>query len=124
MEDIAVEDEPEAQDAEATAPRLGQERELAKAFAEVEDEEDVEAARVAQGEGELDFQEFTDTAKAKQPTKTPQDLDGEDAGTPAMAVEGADEEGEDEGEEDEVGGVDEYMLRLVEWDWEWFAQHY
>jgi helicase SWR1 len=38
------------------------------------------------------------------------------AADPTMEVDGKEEE-------DEVGGVDEYMLRLVEWDWASFATY-
>lgn len=60
VEDVQVEGTPVAIEAESAAPRLGEEREFAKALAAVEDEEDAEAARIAQGEGEMDLAEFTD----------------------------------------------------------------
>ena len=136
VEDVQVEDEPEAVDVEAVQPRAGEERELARAFAEVEDEEDAAAARVAQGEGELDFDEFVEGKKAQvsAPMKrgvsfvaegsgTPMDVDAgldAEAGTPVVADEAGEAEVEDE---DDVGAVDEYMLKWVEEDWESFVNY-
>ena len=121
MEDVPVEDEPEAVDVETTAPRLGEERELAKALAEVEDEEDAEAAKIAQGEGELDIVEFEEQVKkAPVPAKRSVSIvEPRGSSTPMASVPPDDMEEEDE---DDVGAVDEYMLRTVEWDWEWFCQ--
>lgn len=124
IEDVEVEGEPQAADVEASAPRLGKEREFAAALAEVEDEEDVVAAQVAQGEGELDFAEFEER-KAQAPTPAsalekkksavstpvPSRMETE-AGTPME---------EEYDDDDDVGGVDEYMLRFVEWDWDHFS---
>ncbi|KAL7421999.1 swr1 complex component [Cryptotrichosporon argae] len=134
IEDVDVEGTPFAVEAETTAPRVGQERELARALAQVEDEEDAEAARVAQGEGELDLAEFVDGGKKVAPAPAGAAPSG--SGTPLAskdksetpAVREADEEEadgkgeeEEEEEEDDVGAVDEYMLRLVEWDWDYFV---
>lgn len=126
IEDINMDDEPEAVDQEVLRPRAGEERELAKALAEVEDEEDAAAARVAQGEGELDFEEF-DADKEKErvvPKRVGFQVQEEGSATPAPATahEG-DEEEEVEEEDDGIGGVDEYMLRFVEWDWEFFVRY-
>nr|XP_031862415.1 uncharacterized protein CI109_001912 [Kwoniella shandongensis]KAA5529487.1 hypothetical protein CI109_001912 [Kwoniella shandongensis] len=133
--DVDVEGTPIAEDVEKTRPRLGEERELARALAEVEDEEDVQAARMALGEGELDLQEFEEGAvgaKAK-PSDPPMDRGrSQEAGSTPMlggpTMEGSqapEEEADgvqyDEGEEDdEIGGVEDYMLKWVEDDWEWF----
>lgn len=137
IEDIDVEQEPEAEDASAAAPRLGQERELAQALAEVEDEEDAAAARVAQGEGEMDFAEFgggDDVAKkaktaatvvagvaAQQPAISRLGTEGPPTGTGTGSATPLPEE-EEYYDDDEPGAVDEYMLRFVEWDWEYFSQ--
>ncbi|WVO18354.1 hypothetical protein L204_106069 [Cryptococcus depauperatus] len=117
--DIDVEDAPVAEDVEDTRPRLGQEKELARALAEVEDEEDVQAAKMAQGEGELDLQEFEEGPKGL-PTKRTQIFEAEKSGTP-MTSEVIDVDNEIE--EEEVGGVEEYMLKLVEEDWEFFVSY-
>ena len=138
VEDIDVEGTPEAVEAETTAPRAGEERELARALAEVEDEEDAAAARMAQGEGELDIVEFEETSKLPAADRRASSLMADrekSAGTPGSATpvpqqarkeeggaEGAGEGEEEEEEDDDVGAVDEYMLKLVEWDWEWFSQ--
>lgn len=122
IEDVEVEAEPQAGDVEASAPRMGQEREFAAALAEVEDEEDVVAAQVAQGEGELDFAEFDER---KAPAPAPAAKSQSATATPAPAPRMSTEEGtpmEDEYDDDDVGGVDEYMLSFVEWDWEYFSQ--
>jgi len=133
VEDVQVEDEPEAIDVEATQPRAGEERELARAFAEVEDEEDAAAARIAQGEGELDFDEFVEGKKAPALAKRGVSFIAEGTGTPMEVEDGAHtvavtpvvagEAGEEEEEEDDVGAVDEYMLKWVEEDWDWFVNY-
>lgn len=133
VQDIEVEDEPMAVDQDTLRPRIGEERELAKALAEVEDEEDATAARVAQGEGELDLNEFDGEAKRVVTTSKRVGFDpsAEGSGTPVTPappgrpVEAIDEEMEvnEEEEDDGVGGVDEYMLRLVEWDWTFFVSY-
>lgn len=148
VEDVAVEQEPEAVDTEAVQPRVGEERDFARALAEVEDEEDAAAARVAQGEGELDVAEFgegvkrpgLDNAKGRvsfvaEGSGTPMEIDspmGDSAivtGKEARNDEGLerDEQGEDEEEEgeeeDDVGAVDEYMLKWVDEDWEYFVNY-
>jgi helicase SWR1 len=129
IEDIEMEEEPQAVDQEKLRPRAGDERELAKALAEVEDEEDAAAAQIAQGENELDFEEFDGDKTAKVIAKRVgfQDVQGEASvsATPApvTAEEGNEEEGEDEEEDDGIGGVDEYMLQYVEHDWEFFVRY-
>ena len=124
VEDVAVEAEPEAIEAESMAPRLGEERDFAKALAEVEDEEDAAAARLAQGEGELDVREFEEGPSKKSAAKAVAFADSRDAsGTPAAP--GLDDEivqDADEEDEDGIGAVDEYVLRTVEWDWQYFRQ--
>lgn len=127
VEDVAVEDEPEPEDVEVQAPRAGGERQLAEVFAQVEDEEDVQAARVAQGEGELDISEFAEAPKkaaaaVPAPAKKAR-FEVDESGTPATPMEPGEEgeDGEEDYDEDEPGGVDEYMLRTVEWDWEYFV---
>jgi helicase SWR1 len=130
VEDIEMADEPTAVDQETLKPRAGEERELARALAEVEDEEDAAAARIAQGEGELDFEEFDgENKKVVVPKRVGFDRLKEGSGTPvtpapAVAVEGmADEEEGEEEEDDGIGSVDEYMLKLVEWDWNFFVTY-
>ena len=135
VEDIDVENEPEAVEVETVRPRVGEEREFAKALAEVEDEEDAAAAPVAQGENELDFAEFEDGVPkrpALDQTRSKELLRGsvEGSATPMdvytpMEVEQDVEKGEDEEEEEEedVGAVDEYMLKWVEEDWDWFVSY-
>lgn len=150
IEDVALEPAPEAEDVAVHVAHLGQEREFAAALAEVEDEEDAAAARVALGEGEMDFAEFDEGKRQAQAQKkkdeggevekaTPQastarasasavpsrlasasaSASASAAGTPAPAPV---EEDEDEYyDDDDVGGVDEYMLRFVEWDWDHFS---
>jgi len=127
IEDIDMEEEPQAVDQEVLRPRAGEERELAKALAEVEDEEDAAAARIAQNEGELDFEEFdADKEKEKAIPKRVgfQNVADEGSATPAPAAQDGEEE-EEEAEEDDdgIGGVDEYMLKFVEWDWEFFVRY-
>ncbi|ORY26167.1 SNF2 family N-terminal domain-domain-containing protein [Naematelia encephala] len=124
VEDVPVEGTPEAEDVEVPKPRTGEERELARALAEVEDEEDAAAAKIAQGENELDVNEFDEhrVAKAEKRvrvvesgTETPMEVEGQLAedGPPA----------EEEEEDDDVGAVDEYMLKWVEEDWDWFVSY-
>jgi helicase SWR1 len=110
VEDIEVEEEPEAEDVGENTPRRGEEREFAKMVAEVEDEEDVQAARVALGEGEMDMGDFEAENKKEVEKK-------------AVVFEMEEVEETMEEEEDGIGGVDEYMLRLVEWDWASFASY-
>jgi helicase SWR1 len=133
VEDVAVEDEPEPEDVDVQAPRAGGERQLAEVFAQVEDEEDVQAARVAQGEGELDISEFAEAPKkaasavpVSAPVPAPAKkarFEVDESGTPVTPMEPGEEgeDGEEDYDEDEPGGVDEYMLRTVEWDWEYFV---
>lgn len=139
VEDIEVEDEPEAEDVETHAPRRGEEREFAKMVAMVEDEEDVQAARIALGEGEMDMGDFeadgqaaavSGTAAGKGRREAVRSDGGVESTNKPGAEDGGEEtfivrdDGEDEDEEDDgIGGVDEYMLRLVEWDWANFV-HY
>jgi helicase SWR1 len=118
-----VEDEEEAVEVDVVAPRIGAERDIARALAEVEDEEDVAAARIAQGEGDLDLAEFGENrAKAVGGLSVP-GISGEEVPTTLGGEKGQDGdiEMEEEEEDGEVGGIDEYMLRTVEWDWDWFA---
>lgn len=144
VEDVDVEGTPTAVEVSKVEPRAGEERELARALAEVEDEEDAAAARVAQGEGELDFAEFGE-GQVKRPTQhsrvgfasgegsaTPMDVDGDEIARDKDHAEGGQGAGEREGEgveveeeeeEDEVGAVDEYMLKWVEENWEWFVNY-
>ena len=137
IENIDMEDEPIAVDQDTLKPRAGEERELARALAEVEDEEDAAAARIAQGEGELDFEEFDGENKKVAPVPKRVGFErtftegGEGSGTPATpALVGEDGDGEaeegEEGEEEEddgIGGVDEYMLKFVEWNWDFFVSY-
>ncbi|EIW70556.1 hypothetical protein TREMEDRAFT_11403, partial [Tremella mesenterica DSM 1558] len=97
-------------------PRIGEEKELVKVLEEVEDVEDAEAARLAQGEVELDFQEFTESRQMVK-SKSPNLQRGL-----SQVTQLGNEKQEQEEEEEDVGGVDEYMLKMVEWDWEWFSQ--
>ena len=126
IEDIETGDEQQAVDQEKLQPRAGDERELAKALAEVEDEEDAAAARVAQGEGELDFEEFDGDKTAKVVPKQVgfQNVQEEPSASATPAPIGdVEEEAEEEEEDDGIGSVDEYMLKLVEWDWDFFARY-
>jgi helicase SWR1 len=141
IEDIEIDDEATAMNTETLRPRVGEDRELARALAEVEDEEDAAAARIAQGEGEFDFNEFSGVegqgqGQAKRPAPLAKrvgfDRSLENSGTPATPVEpgeqgdedGDDGEGEGDDEEDDgIGSVDEYMLKLVEWDWAFFSTY-
>ncbi|WWC61953.1 uncharacterized protein I303_104539 [Kwoniella dejecticola CBS 10117] len=144
--DVDVEGTPMAEEVNKLRPRAGQERELARVLAEVEDEEDVQAARIAQNENELDFQEFDEipnpnanngSTSTKKPTiqsKVSFDLQRQrqhsDTGTPITNTNthtpGLEEdfemeaEAEDDGEDDGIGAVDEYMLKWVEEDWSYF----
>lgn len=104
---VDIDVEPEA------AIVTGEEREMAQALAAVEDEEDAAAARIAQGEGELDVVEFG--AEGETAKKVNHSVE-EQAVTP-MDVDEADEVDDD----DEPGAIDEYMLKMVSWDWEWFS---
>jgi helicase SWR1 len=130
IEDIEMEGEPQAVDQEVLRPRAGEERELAKALAEVEDEEDAAAARIAQNEGELDFEEFDADKEKERPIPKRvgfQNVADEGSATPvpvAQEREEEEEEGEEAEEEDDgIGGVDEYMLKFVEWDWDFFVRY-
>jgi len=126
IEDIETGDEQQAVDQEKLQPRAGDERELAKALAEVEDEEDAAAARIAQGEGELDFEEFDGDKTAKVVPKQVgyQNVQEEPSASATPAPIGdVEEEDEEEEEDDGIGSVDEYMLKLVEWDWDFFVRY-
>ncbi|KLT40718.1 hypothetical protein CC85DRAFT_248951 [Cutaneotrichosporon oleaginosum] len=132
VEDVELEPEPETEDVAQHAAHAGEGREFAAALAEVEDEEDAAAARVALGEGEMDFAEFDEGKKVKQREESepvvpvsrasasaiPSHLASSAGTTPAPEVE---DDPEDEYDDDDVGGVDEYMLRFVEWDWDYFS---
>ncbi|WWC94487.1 hypothetical protein V866_001333 [Kwoniella sp. B9012] len=126
--DVDVEGTPTAEEITKLKPRVGQERELARVLAQVEDEEDVAAAKIAQNENELDFQEFDevpsagDAAKKHQPQKVSFDVEGSKTPitpqTPAFEQDGEEEgEGEGEYEHDGIGAIDGYMLKWVEEDW-------
>ncbi|WVW84227.1 hypothetical protein I302_106257 [Kwoniella bestiolae CBS 10118] len=120
--DVDVEGTPIAEEVTKLKPRAGQERELARVLAQVEDEEDVQAARIAQNENELDFQEFDEVPNSATTTsKQKVSFEVEGSNTPVTprtpALEGEVEEGEEEYEDDGIGGVDEYMLKWVEEDW-------
>lgn len=117
--DIQVERTPVAEDVEVTRPRAGEERELAKALAEVEDEEDAQAARMAQGEGELDLQEFEEGPKTV--AKRARVFEPEDSSTPLTTEAG--EAGDVVEEYDDEPGVEEYMLKWVKEDWEFFSSY-
>jgi helicase SWR1 len=135
VEDVELEPEPETEDVAQHAAHAGEGREFAAALAEVEDEEDAAAARVALGEGDMDFAEFDEGKKApkRREESEPAPSGGvsrasvsaipshlaSSAGTPTPAPDDNDEE--DEYDDDDVGGVDEYMLRFVEWDWDYFS---
>ncbi|WWD03258.1 hypothetical protein V865_001309 [Kwoniella europaea PYCC6329] len=126
--DVDVEGTPTAEEITKLKPRVGEERELARVLAQVEDEEDVAAAKIAQNENELDFQEFDEVpstgeaAKKHQPQKVSFDVEGSNTPitpqTPAFGQDGEEEgEGEGEYEDDGIGAIDEYMLKWVEADW-------
>ena len=132
--DVDVEGTPEAVNADMTAPLLKEEGDFAKALAEVEDEEDAAAAKVAQGEGEMDLAEFAERHGGSRARQAAPVEDGEPVIAMNRVEEGEGIEGDglvvmdgdgdqaDQGEDDEEpGAVDEYMLRMVEWDWEWFS---
>ena len=136
--DVDVERSPEAVNADMTAPLLKEEGDFTKALAEVEDEEDAAAAKVAQGEGEMDLAEFAERNGALRAKRAAAVEDGEPVSAisrveSAEGIEGGgdvtmngDVDGDqaEHGEEDdEPGAVDEYMLRMVEWDWEWFSTY-
>jgi helicase SWR1 len=113
---VDVEVEPEEEQPAIAAPGAD---DLTRAFAQVEDEEDAAAAQVAQYEGNLDAGDFAVPAGESVPTKKVQLVEQSASATPAPAVD--DEEEDEEDLEGEPGSVDEYMLRLVQWDWDWFA---
>ena len=117
--DVAVEGEPEAGDVDMATPLIREEGELTRALAEVEDEEDAAAAKVAQGEGELDMVEFAERAGGMRTKLVREEVSATHEDAARVDEEG--EGGEAEEGEEEPGGVDEYMLRLVEWDWDWFS---
>lgn len=131
IEDIDVEQGPEAEDAEAAAPRLGQERDFAAALAEVEDEEDVAAAKMAQGEGEMDFAEFggedatkkggAATAPAAPAAVSRLGTEGKTEGSGTGVSTPLPEDDDEYYDDDEPGAIDEYMLRYVEWEWDYFS---
>ncbi|ODN80583.1 hypothetical protein L202_02775 [Cryptococcus amylolentus CBS 6039] len=119
--DVDVEGTPTV-DVEHTRPRVGEERDLAKALAEVEDEEDVEAARMAQGEGELDLQEFEEGPKGT--VKKARVFEAEKRETPvAVDADGGEGIEEEEEFEDEPEGVETYMLKWVAEDWDFFISY-
>ncbi|WWC69976.1 uncharacterized protein I206_103920 [Kwoniella pini CBS 10737] len=127
--DVDVEGTPIAEEVNNLKPRAGQERELARVLAEVEDEEDVQAAKIAQNENELDFQEFDEipngvtTKKTTIQNKVSFDIQHSDSGTPRTNTPmiGTEDDVEEADEEDDgIGAVDEYMLHWVEEDWNYF----
>ena len=134
IEDVKVEDEPEAEDVTELAPRRGEEREFARMVAEVEDDEDVDAARIALGEGEIDMGDF-DAAAGGKSVQAQAGLakrghfDSGNAETTPIRRESVsvpplgDADEEVDYEEDDIGAVDEYMLQWVEEDWAFFTTY-
>ncbi|WWC89087.1 uncharacterized protein L201_004005 [Kwoniella dendrophila CBS 6074] len=143
--DIDLEGTPIAEEVQKLKPRVGQERELAKILSQVEDEEDVQAAKIAQNENELDFQEFDEVAAtSSSSTVNNKKTSGIKVSfenrienspsasctpitphTPALedTFDQANPEEEEEYEDDGIGGIDEYMLKWVEEDWSWFISY-
>ncbi|PWN53983.1 hypothetical protein IE53DRAFT_64531 [Violaceomyces palustris] len=92
----------------------GSSKEIEKAFLEAEDEEDAKAARMAQSEiHNLDVTDFA--AENVAPPDEPRDSPA----TPLEVTTWAEEEEEEE--EEQGGSIDDYMLKFVERDWDFFA---
>jgi len=107
----------------------GGSKKLEEALAVFEDKEDVEAAKVAAAEIEVDLTDFIESGGPNGDSLKK----GRAAVTTSPAEESAmdiDVEGGEEGEEGEevdepeIGIVDEYLLRMVEQDWEFFSAAY
>ena len=134
IEDVKVEDEPEAEDMTELAPRRGEEREFARMVAEVEDDEDVDAARIALGEGEIDMGDFDAAAggksvQAQAGSAKRGHFDSGNAETTPIRRESVsvpplgDADEEVDYEEDDIGAVDEYMHQWVEDYWAFFTSY-
>jgi helicase SWR1 len=103
--------------------------EMERALAAAEDAEDAEAARIAQGEVELDNTDFDagDISRSRGGSGSATPAPGSAVGSPAVeeldrSLDGMGQEDlEEEGEDAEPGSIDEYMLRQVEWDWDYFS---
>ena len=101
-------------------------RDVDRALLAAEDEEDAAAARVAHQEMQLDAEDFAaDESAPAAPAPgtsspapgTPADATPREPSAPREAT--SDAESEDE---DPVGSIDDYMLRFVEADWEFFGR--
>lgn len=112
---VDVDVEPEEEQPAIVTPGA---HDLTRAFAQVEDEEDAAAAQVAQHEGNLDAGDFAVPTGESVPVKKVQVVEPSASATPVPAEE---EEEEEEDLEGEPGSIDEYMLRFVQWDWDYFA---
>ncbi len=103
-------------------------REMERALALAEDEEDAEAARIAAGEGDMDNTDFETGDRVRSrggsESATPAPTPGVDSPAAKQIEDVAEIEDGNENDEEyddaEPGSVDEYMLRLVEWDWDYF----
>jgi helicase SWR1 len=103
-------------------------REMERALAEAEDEEDAEAARIAAGEVEMDNTDFEtgdrNRSRVGSGSSTPAPISAVDSPgleqIDEVATNGKGDEDDEEYDDAEPGSVDEYMLRLVEWDWDYF----
>ncbi|KAI3626498.1 hypothetical protein CBS9595_001859 [Malassezia furfur] len=93
------------------AADLSSSRDIDRAFSAAEDAEDAAAAHAAQEEMQLDQADFA--------AESVPHADAPRAAAPPDAAEDA-EDAEEE-EDDPVGSIDDYMLKFVEADWEFFG---
>ncbi|PWY99289.1 hypothetical protein BCV70DRAFT_162873 [Testicularia cyperi] len=97
-------------------------RDVEKAFLDAEDEEDRQAALAARQEMFIDESDFSEQQQQQaQQGQQQKSADGSN-GTPMLETpDDAVVEAEAEEEEEEGGTIDDYMLKFVEWDWDFFA---
>jgi helicase SWR1 len=93
----------------------GNGRDVEKAFLEVEDEEDREAALAARQEMFVDASDFAEPATPRVAHDSSGDTNTPVPADPAVAT----PQGPPADEED--GSIDDYMLEFVRWDWDHFA---
>ncbi|WFC98691.1 DNA helicase [Malassezia yamatoensis] len=94
-------------------------REVDHALTAAEDAEDAAAAHAAQQEMQLDQADF---AAESIPANQPAASDPGDAIDDADLHAKADAENDAEVDEDLIGSIDDYMLKFVEADWDFFVQ--
>jgi helicase SWR1 len=101
---------------------VADDRRIEQAMDAAEDEEDAQAARTARAEIHVLDDEFADEMDTDKTAKKPEEMAEEDVVVPPGEEAGHDQVEVAEEQDDEEGGtVDDYMLRRVNDDWEFFS---